>query len=181
MGEEGRRRLPGLVVLAGDSLPTPAVVSPRRAWRRESIPGKRAAGSERPLGIAQLPPIPRRGSHGPGHPLRARSARPTARPRPREPRAERPSPRCVTVGSQGDPHCDRSTPGRRPLPHPPAPREPTRQWPSGPGEAEETPGTQTGSGSPALGARRVRSAQPRRIPARSPARSSSQAAARASR
>lgn len=161
--------------------------TPRR--RRGSSPVRavlapRSPGPARPGPIGQSPESARQEASGrrarpaPRHPaLGSGRARPPARPRPREPRAGRPSRRRVTGGSEGDPHCDRSTPGRRPLPPPRGPGAPTRGVRRPPGGTAASPGRRRA----ARRGRRVGSAGPRRIPARSPARSASQAAARASR
>lgn len=175
--------------------------TPSLGWRSSRRPGGRlpAAGPARPGLADQLQERARQEASGRAgspnfHPIPSscglapttRSARDAPfRPQGRgrgNPEPVRPSPRRVTVGSEGDPHCDRSTPGRRPLPHPPGPRNPTSGRQAGLGEAEKPP----------WGADQLRVARPsgkggwgrpgpRRIPARSPARSASQAAARASR
>lgn len=116
---------------------TPSLVwgsSPRPGWRlpvadparpKRPITGKSAAGREQPLRLAQLPPHPALGRPRPATraaPLRSTPGAPATAPGRS---GGNPAPRHSRL--EGDPHCDRSTLGRRPLPHPPGPRDPTRE------------------------------------------------------
>ena len=94
----------------------------RAANYRKERGRKRAAAQARPT------PYPFRArAASPGHPRRAAPLRsvPGAPATAPGRGGGNPAPRHSRL--EGDPHCDRSTPGRRPLPHPPGPRDPTRE------------------------------------------------------
>lgn len=136
VGDKGKRCPPSLSW--GSSLPAPAVVCGAANYRKERG-RKRAAAPARPTPTHPALRRPR------PHSAQDAPARPQGRVRG-NPAPVRPSPRRVTVGSDGDPHCDRSTPGRRPLPYPRGTRDPTQGSQAALGKQRRLPGAQTSSG-----------------------------------
>lgn len=136
VGDKGKRCPPRLSW--GSSLPAPAAVCGAANYRKERG-RKRAAAPARPTPTHPALRRPR------PHSAQDAPARPQGRVRG-NPAPVRPSPRRVTVGSDGDPHCDRSTPGRRPLPYPRGTRDPTQGSQAALGKQRRLPGAQTSSG-----------------------------------